>query len=146
MRLRPNRIAAGALVAAVLLAGRGHGEDGLRFVMAHGPMEISGVAALPNGVQFAVVGDETNRHGRIWTGGKTWRIAKPGIKDLESLDVAEDENGQTLWLVLGEEDRVLAEPGKGGARDKLPKAFKPVCGRGLEGRRLLLSWDGLAVS
>ncbi len=119
----------------------------LSLVTAHGPLEISGVAALPGGAGYAVVGDETASHGRIWPSGRAWKI-RPDIEDLESLDVALDENGRVLWLVLGETDRLVAEPGKGGARARLPDSFREICGRGLEGlslRRRDGEWHGVVL-
>lgn len=110
---------------------------GVIEIEAPEPKEISGVAAVPGG--YAVVGDETNDHGRIWPGGARWEIA-PEVAGPESVDVGFGPDGRELWLVLGEDGRSLAE--MGGRSFVLPERYKEVCGRGLEG--LALRWDGAA--
>ncbi len=126
-------------------------------IVADGPLEISGVAALPDGSGYAVVGDDTDTHGRIWPGGAVWSFGKARIRDTEAVEVGRDENGEELWLVLGEEDRVLAEPDPAAGLDRrgagmvLPKIFESICGRGLEGLTLrrkngvwqaVILWEG----
>ncbi len=110
-------------------------------INAPAPDEISGVAALPAGLGgFAVVGDEDNNRGWIWPGGATWRTAIKGAakraKGLEGVDVGVAPDGTELWLVLGENNRTLSD--LFGNNQKLPKTYKEVCGRGLEG--LSLRW------
>jgi len=117
------------------LTGSAQAGGPLTLIPAHGPLEISGVAALPDGKRYAVVGDDTDRHGRIWPGGAAWKV-KPKIGDMESVDVAVAPDGEVLWLVLGEDDRLLAEPRDKHARHQLGEAFREVCGRGLEGLTL----------
>jgi hypothetical protein len=107
----------------------------LTEIEAPKPLEISGVAAVPGG--YAVVGDDTGDHGRIWPGGDTWLIAPP-LEGPESLDVGTSPLGETLWLVLDENTRTLAD--MDGGRYQFPNRFKEVCGRGLEG--LALRWNG----
>ena len=114
--------------------------EAIGVVTAHGPLEVSGVSILPDGRRYAVVGDDTETHGRIWPGGSSWKI-KPKIKDPESLDIAATDSGEVLWLILGEEERLVGEPQSERARSQLGSEFRPICGRGLEG--LSLRWkDG----
>jgi len=104
---------------------------GVTEIDAPQPLEISGVAAVPGG--YAVVGDESNDHGFIWPGGARWEI-KPKVKGPESLEVGFGPDGEELWLVLGENKRRLSD--LAGGTYKFPKAYKHVCGRGLEGLAL----------
>ncbi len=110
---------------------------GVVEVAAPQPLEISGVAAIPGG--YAVVGDDTDDHGRIWPSGARWRIA-PEVKGPESVDVGFGPRGEELWLVLGENKRTLSD--LGGGTYKFPERYREVCGRGLEG--LAVRWDGAA--
>ena len=102
-------------------------------ILAPEPLEISGVAAVPNG--YAVVGDETPDHGRIWPIGDRWAI-QPQVKGPESMDVGYAPSGEQLWLVLGEDDHTLGD--LAGGTFTFPSTFKEVCGRGLEG--LSIRW------
>lgn len=97
-------------------------------IEAEDPLEISGVAALPGG--FAVVGDSNNKYGRIWPGGVRFNIPEK-TKDLEGIDIGFKPNGEALWLFLGEDNRTITD--LSGGRYKLPKTYKEICGRGLEG-------------
>ena len=107
---------------------------GVVEVPAPEPPEISGVAAVPGG--YAVVGDDTNDHGRIWPSGGRWFIDPP-VTGPESLDVGVGPQGAPLWLILGEDKRTLAD--LSGGRYVFPDAYREVCGRGLEGLAEVLS-------
>lgn len=100
------------------------------------PDEISGVAAIPGG--YAVVGDQTGKHGRIWPSGATWSI-KPALEDPESLDVEIGPDGKLHWFVLDEGQRRLIV--LKGATFDLPEDYEEVCGRGLEGLAVRLAAD-----
>ena len=106
---------------------------GVTEIEAPLPLEISGVAAVPGG--YAVVGDDTEDHGRLWPGGGRLEV-DPRVEDMEAIDVGFGPGGRELWLVLGESERRLSE--LGGASDRLPPHFEEVCGRGLEG--LAVRW------
>jgi len=134
----------GALFAAVLVVGATSAvwaaaepaiPPGVTEIAAPLPLEISGVAAIPGG--YAVVGDDTADHGRLWPSGGRLEI-DPAVEDLESIDVGFAPGGRELWLVLGEGTRRLVE--LGGASDRLPPSFAEVCGRGAEG--LAVRWAG----
>ncbi len=80
--------------------------DGVTEVAAPHPLEMSGVAAVQGG--FAVVGDEENRHGRIWPCGE--RFAFPArLRGPESIAVGFGPSGEEIWLVLGEQNRRLID-------------------------------------
>lgn len=106
-------------------------------VLAPQPLEISGVAAVPGG--YAVVGDNTRNHGRIWPDGGSWRL-DPKVNDAESIDVGFSPLGETLWLILGEDYNKLV--GLSGGRYKFSRRYNEVCGRGLEG--LAVRWSAKA--
>jgi hypothetical protein len=110
---------------------------GVVEVAAPHPLEISGVAAVPGG--YAVVGDEENRHGRIWPSGE--RFAFPArLRGPESIAVGFGPGGEQLWLVLGEQNRRLID--LDGGSHVLGERFAEDAGRGLEG--LAVRWrDGL---
>jgi len=108
---------------------------GVTEIAAPLPLEISGVAAIPDG--YAVVGDDTPDHGRLWPGGGRLDIDPP-VDDPESIDVGFAPGGRELWLVLGEGGRRVYE--LGGASHPLPPGFAAVCGRGAEG--LTIRWAG----
>jgi|GEM_PF-3438118 len=113
--------------------------QGVTEIHAPEPLEISGVAAIPGG--YAVVGDDTNDHGRIWPGGARWDI-NPKVKGPESLDVGFGPDGEEVWFVLGENKRRLSD--LSGGTYKFPKAYKEICGRGLEGlavRKADTGWE-----
>ena len=138
MRGRLGRSLAVALVLAAVshrAAAEPAVPPGVREIAAPLPLEISGVAAVPGG--YAVVGDETGDHGRLWPGGGRLEI-DPAVDDPESIDVGFAPGGRELWLVLGEGERRLSE--LGGPSDRLPPTFEPVCGRGAEG--LAVRWLG----
>ena len=107
---------------------------GVLEIPAPQPLEISGVAAIPGG--YAVVGDGTRNHGRIWPEGGRWRM-DPWVNDAESVDVGFSPTGETLWLILGEDHNKLID--LSGGRYKLSRRYNEVCGRGLEG--LAVRWS-----
>lgn len=102
------------------------------------PEEISGVAAIPGG--FAVVGDETGDHGKVWPSGAKWSI-DPSLKGPESLDVELGSDGELHWFILDENKRRLID--LDGGDFKLPKRFEEICGRGPEGLAVRLAGDGM---
>jgi hypothetical protein len=106
-------------------------------IAAPEPDEISGVAAIPEG--YAVVGDKTGGHGRIWPGGATWPIDPP-LQMPESLDVEKGQDGKLHWFILDERLNRLVE--LEGRTINLRKRFEEVCGRGLEGLAVRLADDG----
>ncbi|MDP6352794.1 MAG: hypothetical protein QF926_07000 [Alphaproteobacteria bacterium] len=99
------------------------------------PLEISGVAAVPGG--YAVVGDGTHDHGRVWPDGARW-IIEPQVRGPESVDVGFAPGGGELWLVLGEDHGTLGDS-RGGAY-VFEDEYREICGRGLEG--LAVRWGG----
>lgn len=109
---------------------------GVIEIPAPHPLEISGVAAVPGG--YAVVGDEENRHGRVWPTGE--RFAFPSrLRGPESIAVGFGPSGEQLWLVLGEQNRRLID--FDGGSYVFGAAFAEDAGRGLEG--LAVRWrDG----
>lgn len=125
------------------------GEDlppGAFEVAAPRPLEISGVAALPEG--YAVVGDEESRYGRIWPGGEKFRIGGD-LKGPESIDVGFCPDGAPLWLILGEKRHKLVDL-EGGSHT-FGGRFREKDGRGLEGLavqwvdggwRVAVAWEG----
>ena len=138
---------AGLLLLGLVFSIRALAAEMISTVIAHAPLEISGVAILSNDRGYAVVGDENEKNGRIWPQGSSWKI-KPKIKDPESLDVSVSENGDELWLVVGEKKAVIGEPRNKATRAKLGREFRQVCGRGLEGISLRYRddhWEGVVV-
>ena len=128
------------LVAALLVppgAGAQTKPPEIAEISAPLPKEISGVAAVPGG--FAVVGDETGDHGRVWPSGATWSI-DPRLTGPESLDAEFGSDGELHWFVLDENKRRLID--LDGGDFKLPKRFKEVCGRGAEGLAVRPAGDG----
>ena len=109
-------------------------------ISAPEPDQISGVAAIPGG--YAVVGDKTGNHGRVWPSGATWSI-DPSLAMPESLDVEFGPDGKLHWFILDEGLRRLVE--LEGVTFDLPERFEEVCGRGLEGLAVRLAdhgtWD-----
>lgn len=111
--------------------GKAAGEKiprGVIEVAAPRPLEISGVAAVPGG--YAVVGDEEDRHGRVWPSGQ--RFALPArLRGPESIAVGFKPGGEQLWLVLGEQNRRLID--FDGGSYVFGPGFAEDSGRGLEG-------------
>jgi hypothetical protein len=141
---RPNQTARGPfgapLAVAFVLAAIWQGAaaepavpPGVTEIAAPLPLEISGVAAVPDG--YAVVGDGTADHARLWPSGDRLEI-DPAIGDPESIDVGFAPGGQELWLVLGENEGRVSE--LDGPTYRLPPNFAEVCGRGAEG--LAVRW------
>jgi hypothetical protein len=102
--------------------------EGVVEIPSARPNEISGVAAVPGG--YAVVGDSTGDHGRIWPGGGRFAI-EPKLAGPEAIDVVFLPAGGEVWLILDEDDRRLID--LEGGELELPKRLEEVCGRGLEG-------------
>ncbi|MEM7022835.1 MAG: hypothetical protein AAF637_09590 [Pseudomonadota bacterium] len=107
--------------------------EGVIEVAAPEPLEISGVASVPGG--YAVVGDEDNRHGRIWPSGTQFALPAR-LKGPESIAVGFGPSGEQLWLVLGEQNRRLVD--FDGGSYVFSHEFEEVGGRGLEG--LAVRW------
>ena len=131
----------GGCIVCSTLPNTVQAEEKLSLILASEPWELSGVAALPNGGGYAVVGNTTENLGYKWPSGEDWRV-HPKIWDLESVDVASTPGGEVLWLVLGEGDKeheapaLLAEPENKSARYRLDDDFREICGRGVEGLSL----------
>lgn len=133
---RPWLAALGGLILGLISAccdPREPPPEGVREISVPAPAEVSGVAAVPGG--YLVVGDETHDHGRIWPGGARWDFKTP-VGDAESVDVAYGPRGAELWLLLDEDGRRLID--RRGGSFQLPKRYKEVRGRGLEG--LAVRW------
>lgn len=107
--------------------------------------EASGVAAAPPEVGgFVVVGDDSNKKGRLYPQGGKWRLSRKTdgrktAKGPEGIDIAASDDGTSVSFVIGEDNRTLST--NDGRNYKLPKAFREKCGRGAEG--LTVRWkDG----
>lgn len=127
--------AAGLLLSSVAVAETKPPE--IMEIPAPEPDEISGAAAIPDG--YAVVGNTTRDHGRIWPGGATWWIDPP-LGDPESLDVEFGPDGKLHWFILDEDQRRLVD--LDGGSFVLPEDYAEVCSRGLEGLAVRLAEDG----
>lgn len=112
---------------------------GVKEIEAPWPLEISGVAAVPEG--YLVVGGDTDDHARIWPGGERWPFPRGmRIQDIESVDVEFGPARGQLRLLLAEWDRDEAggNAEHAGLFDQRGgRAFfselRELCGRGLEG-------------
>ena len=143
MKIFFHLVIGGGFLLGLGIAGAGADEatlltpPGVFEVAAPMPLEISGVAAIPGG--YAVVGDNTRNHGRIWPDGGRWRM-DPRVNDAESIDVGISPGGEKLWLILGESHNKLVD--LSGGRYKFSRRYNEVCGRGLEG--LAVRWSAKA--